>query len=290
VFISQTSGCVRGFGLARGLGDVSTSLAVTGSFAAKGSTRNSSFGRGWQFNYEEQLSKDENENIIYSRGDGSSLTFQKNGNTYTPPEGYDDSLEERVVGTRTVNMGKKDKAYSVYEYTITDHSNTKRIFNEYGYLTQIIDAKGNTITLTYDANYFLQAISSSTGFTYHINCNENGNITAIQLPDGNTLTYGYDDSENLTSFTNELGITLHYCYDDAHRMTEWYDGSGDRVVSNTYDSEDRVTRQVDANNNECFLTYQDGKTITTDGTGAQTIYSYDDQHRTTKITYPNGSS
>lgn len=270
--------------------DETKDFAITRNYNAKEAEKNSLFGRGWQTEYEEQIAMDENFNIIYSRGDGSSLMFMKNGSSYTPPDGYDYTLERTVVGTRTVTMGTSEKSYSVYEYAITDHSKTKRIFNEYGYLTKITDIKGNTITITYDENFFISQIISSTGFVYTVNCNENGNITAITLPNGRKLTYGYDSQENLTSFTNELGITIRYVYDDKHRMTEWYDGNGARVIQNTYDSENRITRQIDANGKESTLSYGTGRTVTKDGNGATTIYDYDDQYRTTKITYPNGTS
>ena len=47
------------------------------------------FGRGWSFNYDQSLSQMEDGSLLYMRGDGSYLIFDKNEDgSYTTPDGY----------------------------------------------------------------------------------------------------------------------------------------------------------------------------------------------------------
>jgi len=81
----------------------------------------------------------------------------------------------------------------------------------------------------------------------------------------------------LITYTDATGVPTRYEYDDKGRMTAWYDGNGTKVIQNEYDEENRVTKQTDGAGAVSTLSYSEGQTITTDGNGNQTVYTYDEQ-------------
>jgi YD repeat-containing protein len=83
------------------------------------------------------------------------------------------------------------------------------------FLTQRIDAQGNTLTLSYDAQLRLASITDATGrntiFTY-----ANANpllITRVTDPFGRFATLNYDASGRLSSITDVLGLSSSFGYD-----------------------------------------------------------------------------
>lgn len=83
------------------------------------------------------------------------------------------------------------------------------------FLTQIVDRKGNTLTLNYDAQLRLTSITDATGrntaFTYGA-----ANpllVTRITDPFGRYASLTYDASGRLASITDVIGITSSFAYD-----------------------------------------------------------------------------
>lgn len=84
------------------------------------------------------------------------------------------------------------------------------------FLTKIVDAYGNAVTLSYDGQMRLtsvtDAIGQSTTFQYG-----NGNnpllVTGIADPFGRTAALGYDSAGRLDSITDEIGMTSTFAYD-----------------------------------------------------------------------------
>jgi YD repeat-containing protein len=69
-------------------------------------------------------------------------------------------------------------------------------------------------------------------------------ITGLQDNIGRTVGYQYDGSARLWKVTDpENGVT-EYSYDASHRMLTIKDGRGNVYLTNEYDSNDRVVRQV----------------------------------------------
>ena len=269
---------------------------------------NSLFGRGWEFEYGEAISRKQDGSITYMRGDGSVVQFEKTGDTsYEAPEGYHLTLTPIAVGTKNFvdttgftvvgdpwynnyNPITTTTPYTVYEYEIVDGQGTTRRFNAFGSLVSVSNQRGEKTTLEYDANSNLRAIVSPTGLRYQIGTTADGKIDRITLPNGGTLRYTYNSVGELISYIDALGNQIRYDYDSKHRMISWYDGNGDIQIVNTYDDKDRVTEQIDALGGTSYLEYAPGKTTTTDALGNKTIYFYDDQYRTTEIRYPDGKT
>ena len=272
--------------------DYNGNFSIERTYNSKNAGYNSIFGRGWQFAYSESLTKRENGEFIYSRGDGSSLIFtpQSNGE-YSCPNGYYLTFTPIVVATKEGDFGGEElETYNVYEYEIKEANGTVKRFNFMGLLIKVTDEKGFTTTLTYDDNYNIASITSPAGKSYAFSYTADGYVNSVTLPNGKQLKYSYDDENNLIAYKDAAGNTTSYAYNAQHQMTSWSDANGDVVNTNEFDSEGRVTKQTDGNGNMTQLVYGDHSTTTTDANGNVTVYRYDDQYRTTKIEYANGSS
>ena len=272
--------------------DLNGSFNIERTYNSKGAGYNSSFGRGWHFEYDEFISKLQSGTYVYSRGDGSSIYFEPDGKGgYTCPDGYNLTFTPVKIGEKEGDFGGEElEKYNVYEFEVKSADGEVRRFNTMGMLTKITDAKGFVTSLSYDDDYNLKSITSPAGTVYSFSYTDDGYISAITLPNGKQLKYAYDDNNNLVSYKDANGNEIKYAYDSKHQMTSWTDAEGNVIVTNTYDNEGRVTKQIDANGAVSTLTYADGKTTATDANGNVTVYNYDSQYRTTKIEYPNGST
>ena len=122
-----------------------------------------------------------------------------------------------------------------------------------------------------------------------VTVDDNGCITSMTMPDGGVYEYRYDDGQNLAEVKDPMGNSKTFSYDDRHRLKAWYDENGNRVVQNFYDDKDRVIRQTDRLGGTITLSYGQGKTQAKDAAGNLTVYEYDENYRTTRITYPDGT-
>ncbi|MDL2250823.1 DUF6531 domain-containing protein [Lachnospiraceae bacterium OttesenSCG-928-J05] len=287
------------------ISELSGDFSVERNYNSKKAAYMSSFGRGWQFSFDEYLSQNEDGTLLYTRDDGSVLQFTENGtDNYVSPEGYNLKLKKvkiaekefvteydytKEYGPNNWTSKHKNQKYDVYEYEIIDSSQTIKRFNCYGSLSYIVDCNDNRTDFIYDSNYNLSKIKTATGKEFGFTITETGTIKTISLPNGGVLEYEYDDDNNLISYKDTCGATTHYEYDDKHQMTAWYDGKNQKIIENTYDKEGRVLTQLDANGYLASFSYADSKTTTTDGNGNETTYVYDEMYRTKEIRHPDGN-
>ena len=260
--------------------DLNGDFNIERTYNSKGEAYNSQFGRRWSFEYSEYLYQKEDGTVGYAKGDGKTLFFKPNGSGgYISPEGFFLDLKKiaYTVGTETY-----------YRYEIHENDGAYRKFNAWGLLTDIYNAKGLRTEIQYDENYNIKSIVSPSGKVYGITTDGMGRISAITLPNAAVLRYEYDAVGNLVKYIDAMGKEVRYVYDSKNLMTEWYDQVGNRVIKNTYDSEGRVTKQLDAKDRAVTLEYSANQTITTDANGNKTTYIYDNNYRTTKIIYPDG--
>jgi YD repeat-containing protein len=88
---------------------------------------------------------------------------------------------------------------------------TRRVF-----LTQVIDPAGNAVTLTYDADLRITAITDAIGQQTTLNygnVSDTFKITAVTDPFGRSATFGYNAAGQLTSITDVLGLPSGFTYD-----------------------------------------------------------------------------
>lgn len=84
------------------------------------------------------------------------------------------------------------------------------------FLTQIVDAQGNALTLNYDAQLRLTSLTDATGrnTTFDYEAASPLLVTRITDPFGRAATLAYDDRNRLASITDVLGLTSSFAYDD----------------------------------------------------------------------------
>lgn len=272
--------------------DYNGNFGISRTYNSKSASVDSAFGRGWQFEYSERLSKLADGRIAYLKGDGGMVYFTPNADgTYTCSDGYNLDLTAIAVETKMGDFGGEElEEYYVYEYEIKNSEGEVRRFNSSGLLTKITDKKGFTTTLTYDEAMNISSVTSPAGTSYGIVCDANGHITSILVPGNGVLKYTYDENGNLVSSADELGNVTTYNYDSEHKMISWADAEDNVIITNEYDSEGRVTKQTDSEGNVTTLSYTDGQTTVTDANGNTTVHKYDSNYRTTEIVYADGTS
>ena len=259
------------------IADIGSDFALTRQYNAKGAAYEGSLGFGWTFAYDERMGELADGSVLWLRNNGGIITFTPAGEGYLAPVGCDYGLSETENG---------------YVVEILDDG-SRHEFDSFGLLRAVEDSCGNRTELAYDVDLYLKSITTPSGKEFRIALDEKNRLSSITLPDGHGVTYTYDEAGNLAQVTNPAGGVVRYVYDDSHRMTAWYDENGHRVVANEYDGEGRVIQQTDAEGGVVTLAYEQtaggGQTTATDAEGNVTVYTYDDNYRTTKIEYPDGT-
>ncbi len=90
---------------------------------------------------------------------------------------------------------------------------TRRIF-----LTQLIDPAGNAVTLTYDSDLRITAITDAIGQQTTLeygNTADTFKITKVTDPFGRFAAFGYNTASQLISITDVLGLVSAFTYDPA---------------------------------------------------------------------------
>ena len=246
-------------------------ISITRRYNSGAAGTENGFGYGWQFEFAEYISKDAEQNINYSRADGSTIQFVYNGTDYICERGYnlDLEIEDIVVGNETFQ-----------EYTISFSDGTQKFFDTIGNLKTIRYKGGYSTQLIYDTNNKLLKVQSPTGKEFQFEYYTNNRIKKIKLPDDNYLNYTYDNMGNLIEFKDQLNQITHYTYDENHRMLSWTDGRNVQRLTNTYDSSGKVVTQADANSNVTQFTYNSTSTNVINPAGQTKSYYFDSFKRT----------
>ena len=88
---------------------------------------------------------------------------------------------------------------------------TRRVF-----LTQLVDPAGNAVTLTYDSDLRIMAITDAIGQQTTLeygNAADTFKITTVTDPFGRSATFGYNAALQLISITDALGLVSAFTYD-----------------------------------------------------------------------------
>lgn len=143
----------------------------------------------------------------------------------------------------------------------------------------IIDAEGNTHSLTYNLAGDITGYTAPNGGTWELAYNPAGQLTSLTDPLGHTTTYQYDAVGNLKSRTGPApsSVLTLYDYDAGDRLTALTDALGG-VLTLSYDSNSgRLKRLTDATDITRYrLGYDAGGNLAslTDAAGNTTAYDY----------------
>lgn len=154
-------------------------------------------------------------------------------------------------------------------WTLTQTDGMSYTFPQYAPLQSMQDRFGNKISIIRDGgatSNIVQVVSSNgrfVRFTY-----DGGNrITQAVDNVGRTVAYAYDTTGRLATVTDANGGVTTYTWDSANRVQSIKDARGTTYITNTYDANDRITRQVLA-----------------DGTAYQFVYTVTGTAPNTRVT------
>ncbi|WP_088069978.1 DUF6531 domain-containing protein [Gottfriedia luciferensis] len=241
------------------------------------------FGYGWTSQYEMNITEDSKGNIIYTDGDGTSLTYLKvivdNKNHYRPPVGYNNEIVKESDGT----------------YLVTSTDNTTYTFNTNGKLTQINEpTKKETIKFD-QSNNKLNSISVNEIKKVDYAYGSNGKVSTITYyVDGKQLTWKYNYQNNLLeSVSDSKGNTTNYVYENnllkEIREPNYTESNPSRTLYGYTDG--KLTSITNAKNKVMQVVYDANARMVTvrDYKGTETVFVYDDYgNPIKKIVDPNG--
>jgi RHS repeat-associated protein len=166
------------------------------------------------------------------------------------------------------------------EYYLTTKDRLRYLISETEGLKEIRDPNFNTLSFT------AGSIVHSSGQSVSIQRDAAQRITRIVVPGGDDIEYLYDASGNLIRVTNTLQQHTHYTYDSANRLLTIRDANNTLVLTNVYDANGRLQKQIDALGHEIQLgidTVNNRETII-DRRGNTSVYQYDTSGNLTQVT------
>lgn len=184
---------------------------------------NMKLGGGWKLNYQQTITRKNNEYLVYADADGSLLYFKGSGNTYHDEDGL--GLTITVDGSN---------------FTMTDRSDNTTYF-ENGLLNYSQSANGNRVTVVRNNDGQITSITrtnngASEETVATLSYDENGFLTGITNSAGKTTSYSYDSMGCLTTVTHPDGTSASYTYDAAGRMLSASDNEALYSISYSYNS------------------------------------------------------
>ena len=199
---------------------------------------------------------DNSNNLIEStdaRGNTTTYTYDTHHNllTATSPEG--------VVTTNTYNS--KGLVTETKVGNSTDYIRSTRGYDTNGLTTSVTDARGKTVTYTYDNTNNTRQLekikdpkNNETTYAYG-NAANMRRLASVGSTDTGTVAYTYDTYGKLTDVTRG-GTVYKLVYDSWSRVLQTKVGST-ALVTNTYDAHDRLDTVTYANAFSAKYEYDD---------------------------------
>src|SRR5947207_7932511 len=216
---------------------------------------------GWTHQYKAQLILVSGVPAGMLRPDGLHDSLVHVGSYYASRT--DSGIKVQQIGTTWV-ANRPDGAREVYDGTTgrllsrNDHGRVTILQYAGDVLMGVTDAFGHALTLQYDSQHRLSAITDPAGgliqFTYDPGT---GNLTQVNYPDGRARQYVYDNF-NLPTY-----------------LTGIIDENGVRFSTYQYDPQGRAIASQEAGGaNAVTLGYNDTYTLTTNALGIETEFDF----------------
>ncbi len=232
-----------------------------------------SIGEGWHHNYEISIRQNEDGMVCLCLGDGQRIAFRKGvGTVYVPMYGSQGLLKQEADGYRYVT-GK----------------GTEYIFDISGRIVSRKDLNGNTDNFLYNADGMLSEVQGANGGTLFYYYNREGNLYRVCDHTGREVRLWYS-YRVLQKFVNSSGQTYTYGYNENLRLESVTTPRGIVGVRNSYDSANRVIKQVTPDGGVVELRYDDTDQLTyaKDQRGHIASYQSDDRFRNVQTSYQDG--
>ncbi|MFZ3289674.1 MAG: hypothetical protein WA191_22880, partial [Telluria sp.] len=262
-------------------------------------------GIGWSFSFERQFrvypsSKGKPPyRVDIVTGDGTYIEFRFDNGRYVSASNSADLL---VPATEKYD-----------EWTYTGFSGKIDSFKQFGkrfLLVSSLEKEGTGMYFSYDADMKLKSISDSFGRLLEVTWSDPNGIGSISAKES-SIKYHYEQQmltpdRAIPEMIRILGITLHdasgdmvgdyrYHYegdDDGPRffLSGITDANGDRFATYSYDGSGRVLLSEHAGGAERHrFSYEKGRTVVTDPSGAERVFTLNKAARVTAINQPGGA-
>lgn len=232
-----------------------------------------SIGEGWHHNYEISVQCNEGGILWLCLGDGQRIAFRKGvGTVYVPMYGSQGILKQEADGYRYVT-GKG------LEY----------VFDSIGRIVSRRNPNGYTDNFLYNADGLLSEVQGANGGTLHYFYNREGNLYRVCDHTGREVRLWYS-YRVLQKFVNSMGQTYTYGYNENLRLESVTTPRGIVGVCNTYDSANRVIKQMTPDGGVAKLRYDDTDQLTyaKDQNGRIASYQSDDRFRNVQTSDQDG--
>jgi RHS repeat-associated protein len=241
---------------------------------------------------------------------------------YTSAEGYKYLIDE-IAGLQSVTDPNGNTLVIatnglIWKNPIAGTNSVSVAFNrdQFGRITNIVDAAGNRMSYQYGTNNnlvtFIDRVGQTNGFAYTnaafphylTSLTDARGVTPVQNQFdaagrlvgntdafGNAIAYGHDLAHNREYVTNQLGFVTASDYDDHGNVTHTLAPDGGENFT-TYDDAGNVLSVTDPLGHTTSYAYdaQDNRTSVTDPLGNITRFTYGDRRRVTSVTDPRGNS
>jgi YD repeat-containing protein len=175
-------------------------------------------GPKWTFAFLAYVTQHGGRATVYLRGGGQeTYTF---GSPFTDPKSLGIHYQSQA---ELVGIERSGLYFARYERRLPDGS--REIFalgdgitsgERRTFLTEIVDPAGNAVTLTYDAQFRVVAITDAIGQVTRIAYelpSDRLKITRVTDPFGRSATFTYDAQGRLMTITDVLRLTSRFTYD-----------------------------------------------------------------------------
>jgi len=271
--------------------------------------RSGRFGHGWSSGLDARTQTYADKSVLVTGDGGAASAFTSDGgDSFTAKTGVHDSLARTAEHTLVLTMPDgSTEAFTEDAHTgagvLTARTDRQGHVWTYDYATvaHTVPAGANpwpvapdgssggsgTPASSYTSLGALTSITDPAGQRIGFTNDGADRVTAVTRPDGATWVLAYNTAGELTGVADPLGHATKYGYDGSHRMTTVTAPDGVIYVSNTFDDQGRVARQVNGDGHTSTIAYNgDGTATYTDTTGAQTVFAMDTQGRVTRVTTP----
>lgn len=260
-------------------------------------------GRGWTHSFNVLLFEYQR-NMFRLSATGRAEKYRfTGGSVYTPTSGHHDSLT-RLSSTVFELVTKEKSTYRferispappytvqgiVYVLTrITDRDgDVTTLSYANGLLTQIQDAWGRIISLTYNADKRIASVTDPLGrvTTFQYEGAGSLRLSRITDPNGHQIRYTYNASLQLATKIDKNGRTYTYLYNGAKKPYAIRDHSGTTQFSLANPANWAINQQELLKNQE--RKYTPSTTTQTDGNGKVWRYTYNEDGYLTSIKTPD---
>jgi RHS repeat-associated protein len=147
---------------------------------------------------------------VMGGGDRTFTGFNTNNQTFAFQQ-YDQTLLRRTSPT-SYKMTFPDGSKLIFAQPTSSLGTSRRVF-----LSQVVDPSGNVVTLTYDTEFRLVAITDAIGQVTTLSYDLAGDdlkITKVTDPFGRFATFDYDTHGRLIKITDVIGLTSQFTYID----------------------------------------------------------------------------